>query len=466
MSRAPETRDRPRGSFRPKAPGKPAGLPPIPGLAARRAATDLIGRVLDNGRPLDLELDAMAAQGAFRGLEPRDRALVRALVGTTLRRLGQIDHALSRLIDKPLPEKAARARAILRIGAAQLLFMDVPDHAAVSLAVDLAGEDRLGRPWKGLINGVLRGLARRRDEILQSQDPVRLNTPDWLLVRWIVAYGAERAQAIATMHAAEPTLDLSVKSDPAGWAQRLDGIVLPTGTVRRTAGGAVEQLDGFEEGAWWVQDAAAALPARLLGGVAGKRVADLCAAPGGKTAALALAGAKVTAVDISADRLKRLTQNLDRLKLTGVETVVADLMAWDPAEPYDAVLLDAPCSATGTIRRHPDVAYLKDEADVAALAATQAAILGRAAGWVKAGGTLVYCTCSLEPEEGEAQIAAFLAAHPDYRRRPIEAEEIGGLAECITADGDMRTLPCHLAAEDLRLGGLDGFFAARLVRVA
>lgn len=457
MSRAPA---RPH----PRAPDRRAPPPPKAGLAARRIATDVLGRVLDAGRPLDQELDAKAGSPLYRDLDPRDRAFVRALVGTSLRRLGQIDHALSRLIDKPLPEKAARARAILRIGAAQLLFMDVPDHAAVSTAVMLADEDRLGRPWKGLVNGVLRALARRRDEILALQDPARLDTPDWLWTRWVRTYGEERTRAIAEALMLEPTLDLSVKSDPARWAEAVGGIVLPTGTVRTVGAGAVENLPGYADGEWWVQDAAAALPPRLLGPVAGLSVADLCAAPGGKTASLALAGATVTAVDVSAERLKRLDQNIDRLKLRGVRTIAADLLAWEPEAPFDAVLLDAPCSSTGTIRRHPDVARLKKPEDIAALAEIQERLLARAADWVKPGGTLVYCTCSLEPEEGEVQVARFLAARPDYARVAVEASEISGLDAAITPDGDLRTLPCHQPHEDARMTGLDGFYAARLRR--
>jgi 16S rRNA (cytosine967-C5)-methyltransferase len=438
---------------------------PRAGLAARRFAADVLSRVLDKHRPLDAELDARAQSPQYQGLGPKDRGLVRALIGTTLRRLGQIDDVLSRLIEKPLPDKAARAAAILRLGAAQVLFMDVPDHAAVSTAVALIDEDKHARHWKGLVNGVLRSIARRRDELLAGQDAERLNTPGWLWNGWVARYGEATTRAIASAHWREPTLDLSVKADPARWAEALGGIVLPTGSVRTVAGGTVDALPGYGEGAWWVQDAAAALPARLLGDVAGLSVADLCAAPGGKTAELAAAGARVTAVDLSAERLKRLADNLRRLRLEA-DTVAADLADWQPAAPFDAVLLDAPCSATGTIRRHPDVALLKSPDDVAALAAIQAKLLARAADWVKPGGTLVYCTCSLEPAEGEEQIAAFLAARPDYARLALEPAEIGGLAEAVTGDGDLRTLPCHLAQEDPRLSGLDGFYAARLVRRA
>ncbi len=437
---------------------------PKAGLAARRIAADVLGGVLDKRRALDLELDQTSASALYKGLTPLDRGFVRALLGTTLRRLGQIDDALDRLIDKPLPEKAARARAILRLGAAQLLFMDVPDHAAVSTAVTLADEDRLGRPWKGLVNGVLRGLARRRDELLATQDPARLNTPDWLFERWSQAYGEAAARTIAEAHLIEPTLDLTVKSDPAGWAAKVEGVVLPTGSVRTAIGGAVDALPGYADGQWWVQDAAAALPPRLLGDVAGLSVADLCAAPGGKTASLAAAGAKVTAVDQSAERLKRLDANMRRLGLS-VTTVVADLTDWSPAEQFDAILLDAPCSATGTIRRHPDVARLKTPDDITVLADLQRRILARAADWLKPGGLLVYCTCSLEPEEGEVQIARFLEGTPDFRRIPILASDIGGDEAMVRADGDLRTLPGHLVLSEPRLSGLDGFFAARLQRI-
>ncbi|SHO65971.1 16S rRNA (cytosine967-C5)-methyltransferase [Pseudoxanthobacter soli DSM 19599] len=445
--------------------GKPGGRRPSlkPGLPARSAAAAIIDAVL-GGHSLDAALDPVDGASALAVLPERDRALARAIVGVSLRRLGQIEDALGRLVTRPLPAKARAVHAILVISAAQLLFLDVPDHAAVSLAVDLAHADRHTEHYATFVNGVMRALARGRAEILAAQDAPRLNTPSWLYERWSAAYGVEAAGRIAEAHMGEAALDLTVKSDPQGWAERLGGTVLPTGSVRLTPRGQIERLDGYLDGAWWVQDAAAALPARLLGDVAGKRVADLCAAPGGKTAELAVAGARVTAVDISPARLERLASNLARLGLHA-EIVVADLAEWQPEAPFDAVLLDAPCSATGTIRRHPDVVRLKGPADIAALAALQASLLRRAAGWVALGGTLVYCTCSLEPEEGEQQIARFLAEGAPFRRVPVRADEIGGLAECLTADGDLRTLPFHLPATDDRRGGLDGFFAARLVRV-
>lgn len=454
-----------KGGFR----GGPRRPALKPGLPARAAATDIIDAVL-SGQSLDLALDPADGASPLSALPERDRALARAIVGASLRRLGQIEDALSSLVSRPLPAKARRVRAIMIVTTAQILFLDVPDHAAVSIGVDLAHADRRTEHYATFVNGVMRTLARTRDDILARQDAPRLNTPDWLWRRWVAAYGADTARAIATAHMSEAALDLTIKPDPQGradtegWAERLDGAVLPTGSVRLPNRGQIERLDGYLEGAWWVQDAAAALPARLLGEVRGLRVADLCAAPGGKTAALAAAGADVTAVDISPARLERLQQNLARLRLQA-DVVVADLTGWTPEAPFDAVLLDAPCSATGTIRRHPDLVHLKDEEDIVALAALQARLLERAKDWVKPGGLLVYCTCSLEKEEGEAQIARLLAGGAPFARVPVTAGEIGGLGEAITPEGDVRTLPSFLPEEGERRGGLDGFFIARLRRL-
>jgi 16S rRNA (cytosine967-C5)-methyltransferase len=289
-----------------------------------------------------------------------------------------------------------------------------------------------------------------------------LDTPDWLFARWTAAYGVTTARAIAAAHRNEPALDLTVKSDPELWAEKLGGRVLPTRSVRVIASGAVSALPGFTEGAWWVQDAAAALPVRLLGDVRGRRVADLCAAPGGKAAQLAFAGANVTAVDRAAARLQRLRDNFARLSLNA-EFVAADVEQWS-APPFDAVLLDAPCSSTGTIRRHPDVPWLKDAGDIAKLAALQRRLLDRALALTKPGGTLVYCTCSLEPDENEAVVADLMARAPNVRRGPVTPEEIHGCADLINKDGDLRTLPCHFPDSDSRFAGIDGFYAARLLK--
>jgi 16S rRNA (cytosine967-C5)-methyltransferase len=443
-----------------KAPGKQSADPP--GLAVRRIAADIIDGVLRRRRPLDEQLEGSGAHPGLAGLPDRDRALTRALVAVVLRRLGSLRHLLDQLLERGSPKDAPRVETALLIGAAQILFLDVPDHAAVDLAVRLVQADRNSTHFTGLVNAVLRRLTREGATRLAELDATTLDTPRWLLQRWIGAYGEPTARAIAAANANEPALDLTVKSDAALWAERLGGWILPTGSVRLTAHGNVTGLPGFAEGAWWVQDAAAALPVRLLGDVAGLRVADLCAAPGGKTAQLAAAGAKVTAVDRSPARLARLAENLKRLSLSA-ELVCADATEWDAA-PFDAVLVDAPCSSTGTIRRHPDVPWLKQPADIEKLAGLQRRLIERAEVLTKAGGTLVYCTCSLEGEEGEAIVNGLLAYEQGLRRAPVHAAELYGRSEFVTEQGDLRTLPCHLPDPDPRRAGLDGFYAARLVK--
>jgi 16S rRNA (cytosine967-C5)-methyltransferase len=296
-----------------------------------------------------------------------------------------------------------------------------------------------------------------------TADDASRDTPKWLLDRWSATYGKDAAQAIAAANAQEPALDLTLKQDAERWAERVHGRLLPTGSVRTLAHGAVTLLPGFSEGAWWVQDAAAAIPARLFGELNDRRVADLCAAPGGKTAQLANAGANVTAVDRSPARLSRLRENLERLSLSA-DILAADILEWQ-AEPFDAVLLDAPCSSTGTIRRHPDVPWLKSATDIAALVGMQRKLLDKAVELTKPGGTLIYCVCSLEPEEGEQQIADLLARDSRIARVPIAAGEVSGHAEFLNAAGELRTLPTHLPDPEPRWGGLDGFFAARLKRI-
>ena len=431
---------------------------PSPGLAARRIAADIVGGVLRQKRALDDQLEG----GDLYTLPERDRALVRFIVATVLRRLGTLRQLLAALLEKGLPQAAPNVEDILLIGAAQILFLDVPDHAAVDLSVRLAQADRHASHYSGLINAVLRRLAREGKALLATLDATLLDTPDWLMQRWIAHYGEATARAIARAHTQEPALDLTVKSDPETWAARLAGRVLDTGSVRTIASGAIPQLAGYDEGMWWVQDAAATLPARLLGNVRGKSVADLCAAPGGKTAQLALAGAQLTAVDRSDARLERLRQNLLRLQLDA-EVIKADAAAWQGG-PFDAVLLDAPCSSTGTIRRHPDIPWLKSETDLAKLVALQTRLLDHAATLLKPGGVLIYCTCSLESEEGEDQVAALLARDGGLRRDPIRAEEVAGHAEFLTPDGSLRTLPCHWPDAEPRMAGLDGFYAARIIK--
>lgn len=436
-------------------------LPLAPGQAVRMAAAAALGGVLTHGRTVDERLAADRAAGALSGLDDRDLALLRSILIVSLRRLGTIRAALARFIEKPLPRKAQALDAILTTAVAQILFLDVPDHSAVDLAVRSAKHDAATAPFANLANAVLRNVIRSRDELSGEGDPF-LDTPPWLATRWRNAWGEDKARAIASINRQEPTLDLTVKSDLSGCAQRLDGIVLPNGSVRLRSRRAIGQLDGYDAGEWWVQDCAASLPVRILAPQAGERIADLCAAPGGKTAQLAFAGAQVTAVDRSAERLKRLNENLERLGLSAT-VQPGDALRFE-AKSFDAILLDAPCTATGTIRRHPEVAWNRKLGDITALAGQQTKLLDRAAALLRPGGRLVYCTCSIEPEEGEHQIAALLRRNPDMQRAPVTAAEIGGLDACIAANGDVRTLPCHLPNEDSRLAGMDGFFMARLIR--
>ncbi|MEQ8814623.1 MAG: RsmB/NOP family class I SAM-dependent RNA methyltransferase [Thalassobaculum sp.] len=422
--------------------------------ASRSVAFDLFRAVLTKRTPFD---EALAAHDGLAKLPDRDRGFARLLVATALRRLGHVDRLVDGCLDKPLPAKALVVRDILRLAATELLILGVAPHAAVDSAVTLA-RSRGFEPFVKLTNAVLRRLDREgRGAILEM--PALQALPDWLADGWRAAYGDATAEAIAAAGFVEPPLDISVKEDPEGWAGKLGATLLPTGTLRRGFDGRVEALPGFKEGAWWVQDMAAALPAKLLGPVAGKRVVDLCAAPGGKTAQLVAAGADVLAVDRAKPRLLRLERNLARLGLTAA-TRVADATEMKLESPVDAILLDAPCSSTGTIRRHPDVPWLKHPGDPAKLATLQDRLIANAVRMLAPGGVLVFCTCSLEPVEGPERVAAALAANPELRREPIRPDEVGGLTKLVTEQGDLRSRPDQLAA----LGGVDGFYACRLVR--
>ena len=427
----------------------------VPGLAARRAALDVLTLVA-GGRTLD---DALADCRSFNALEGPDRAFAHAMAATVLRRRGSIDHAIGLFIDKPLPRRSARATDILRLSAAQTLILGTPAHAAVSTAVALTEAFRETENYAGLVNAVARKISALGPEAL-AKLPERIDTAGWMWRSWERAYGAEATRAIARAHAAEAPIDLTPRdtADAGALAAETGGTLLTTGSVRLAPGAKVAALPGYEEGRFWVQDAAAAIPARLLGDVRGKRVFDLCAAPGGKTLQLAAAGAEVIAVDTSGERLKRVQENLARTKLTA-KTVKADVLAWAPEGLADAVLLDAPCTATGTIRRHPDILWAKTEESLKETTALQAALIDRTVAMTKPGGVIVYCVCSLQPEEGDKQVASALDRHPALARSPIAAAEIGGLP-ALTREGDFRSLPSMLADR----GGMDGFFAARLIR--
>jgi 16S rRNA (cytosine967-C5)-methyltransferase len=459
-----------------KAPARSRTKPySAPGLAARRTAASILARIIEHRIPLDPLVDERSGARQFRALPAQDRNLVRAILGTALRRRGELARAIERCLDRPLEKDTDALSALLHVGAAQILYLNVPDHSAVSLAVSAAMADKRTRQARGLVNSVLRRIARERDEILNPADVGRTNTPDWLIERWSGFYGQDTAGAIAAAHLLVPPLDLTPRNaEPASvttLATELGGSVLPTGSIRLQSPGRITALPGFEAGRWWVQDAAAAMPATLLDQIDGKNVADLCAAPGGKTAQMAAAGARVTAVDISENRLRRLSRNLARLGL-GAQTVTADLLSWKPDEQFDAILLDAPCSATGTIRRHPDIAWLKTPRDIVALADLQGRLLDRAVTWLRPGGCLVYCTCSLEREEGEDQINGLLARNGGLARDPIAPQETPGLAHCLTPNGELRTLPCTVftaagaTVSNSAPSGMDGFYIARLRRPA
>jgi 16S rRNA (cytosine967-C5)-methyltransferase len=425
---------------------------------ARQAALDLLTAALARKAGLEVALET----GRFTGLEPQDRSFARALAMAALRHLGPIDRALAAAMERAPPEPV---RMILRLGAAQLYYLDTPTYAAVDSSVALAEASNATRGFKALVNAVLRRLGR---EGAPADDPAVL-APPWLYARWRAAFGEADAAAVAAMIAAEPATDVTPR-DPADgpvlarelMAEPLPGVSLPGvslsgGSLRRAARGRIEDWPGFAEGRWWVQDAAAAIPARLLDARAGEQVLDLCAAPGGKALQMAAAGAAVTAVDRSAARLRRLEDALARTGLAA-EIVAADAEAWDDARTFDAVLLDAPCTSSGTFRRNPDVLWTLGPRDIAKLAEVQSRLLDAAAARVKPGGRLIYCVCSLEPEEGESQVRAFLKRHADFATAPADPATVGAPAASLTREGWLRLLPHQLE------GGMDGFFVAKLVR--
>lgn len=475
----PENSDTPRGrklfrlgstQLRSKRPGgaKPrasveAG---VTGIGARDLALDLLVDVLDRRRPFDDSIATAFTSAKGLALDARDRGLARLLAATVLRHKGVIEGVLASFMQKPLAPRHEDVRRIMLVGAAQILYLDTPPHAAVSIAVTQCRRHGPSQHLSKLVNAVLRRTSLEGRALLAQFDDFDATLPQWLRDSLLKTYGAARARDIAGALLTEAPLDLTVRDhfEAGAWAERLGGVVLATGSVRLQPGGRIEDRDGYAQGAWWVQDTAAALPARLLGDkLDGLQVADLCAAPGGKTAQLAASGASVTAVEVSAARLKRLEQNLARLALKA-DIVEADVGAWQPGRQFDAVLLDAPCSASGTIRRHPDILHSKDAASIEELVRIQTRLLDNASRLVRPGGRLVYCTCSLGQSEGENRIQGFLAKHPEFVRVPIEPGETGIEADWLTPEGALRTLPTSTPAGDHEGRGMDGFFAARLQR--
>jgi 16S rRNA (cytosine967-C5)-methyltransferase len=443
---------------------RPKQTSSVPGLPVRQTAQRLLGAVIDTKTSLDGLTDDDHGHPQFRALEARDRALVRAILSSALRHRVTIRKMLDKLLERALPKNATSLSHLLHVGAAQILFLDVPSHSAVDLAVESAKADTRNARFAGLVNAILRGLIRTKDQNLAAVLDDTLDAPDWFVNRLSAAYGHEKARAILSLHRHPAPLDLTVKSEPQNWAEKLGGIVLPNGTVRlEKFEGRVPDLPGFAEGEWWVQDVAASLPVKLMGELNGQHVADLCAAPGGKTAAMALAGADVTAVDLSASRLKRLQSNIARLKLPA-QTHAGNLLDLKPAELFDAILLDAPCSSTGTVRRHPDVVWTKTPDDIAKLADLQLKLLRHAATLVKPGGMLMFANCSLDPMEGEELAAKFLAGAPDYAVLPVNPSELSDLEHLISTEGYLRTTPADLDLGRPEISGMDGFFAARFQR--
>ncbi|KAA6204619.1 MAG: methyltransferase domain-containing protein [Candidatus Tokpelaia sp.] len=500
---------------RQKAPKQQKPAAPVPpampaGLALRQIAARLLAAVVDKKTSLDGLLDETGGSRALSAFDRRDRALLRAILQAALRYRGVLTARLAQLLQRPLPPKARALEHILHIGAAQILYLNVPDHAAIDLAVESARRHPQTKRFGGLVNAVLRRLARQGAASGDAALPAAAFVPPWFWQMLTADYGAEKAEAIIRAQLYLPPLDITVKAEAPFWAEKLRGRLLPFGTVRLAAADnaqseqgaadkaaanverqqpepagktAVATMAGFAEGAWWVQNAAASLPARLMGDIKGRRVADLCAAPGGKTAQLALSGASVTAVDISANRLARLRHNMQRLRLP-VETWQGDMrtIAGQPGfRPYDAVLLDAPCSATGTIRRHPDIMWTKNAGNIAALAQLQAELLAACLPLVKSGGLIMFCNCSLAKAEGEEVVNGFLR---DYKSAvkllPFTAADMQALlddearqsdamraqaAGLITEQGFLRTTPADLPDKEPLFAGQDGFFAARLQKL-
>lgn len=424
---------------------------------ARLVAAHAIVNVLTKRMPLET---ALAQQDSHKDLSARDRAFARLIAATTFRRLAQIDAALKPYI-KQIPP--ALVYALLRSGAAQMLYLGTPVHAAVGETVQVLKSRPHTKGFSGMANAVLRRVSENGKKLTAHVAPQE-NIPQWLRQSWEQSYGRTTMRKIAKALLADPPLDITVPDNPEAWADRLEATLLPGGTLRRPKIGDVSALPGFKEGAWWAQDISASLPVKLWGDIKGQTVLDMCAAPGGKTLQLAAKGAHVTALDRSENRATRISENLERTGLSA-EIIITDAQNFDPhthstSRLFDKVLLDAPCTATGTFRRHPDVIYNKQAKDVKALADIQDALLAKAAQCVRPGGEIIYCTCSLQAEEGEDRIVTFLENMPDFRLIPILPTALSGLEACISETGYLRSYP-HLLSE---MGGMDGFFIARIIR--
>lgn len=432
------------------------------GLTARRLSYAVLNEIFFRKKTLDEALDPRCETGdAFAALDPRDRGFVKLLCSVVLKRGREFDAHLATLLHEPLADLAPpQLLTVFRLGLAQISVLGTPVHAVVDTSVELVASEGIAH-HKPLVNAVMRRIAREGYAVLPPREAGRLMLPDWLWQEWMQDYGVETALDIAAAMLDEAPVDFTLRNSAqvSEWARELQADVLPNGSLRKASGGFIPGLSGFEDGAWWVQNAAASIPVQLIDAKAGMTVVDLCAAPGGKTAQLAAMGATVIALDRSAPRLKRLQENMLRLKMENVTAVAADGAAWKPQAPVDAVLLDAPCSATGTLRHQPDALWLKQPTDQYKLAALQARLLRNAFDMVKAGGVVIYCTCSLQKAEGEAVVDAFLAETKNAERVPVD---LSYMKESVTPDGDLRILPQHWRDR----GGLDGFYIARLRKIA
>ncbi|MCP4072747.1 MAG: methyltransferase domain-containing protein [Hyphomicrobiales bacterium] len=435
----------------------------VAGFEPRKIAARLLGLVVDERHSLAALLDSATGNSGFRALAANDRAMVRAIVMTSLRHRGPILAVMKHVMDRPEPKRARDLTHILHVAAAQILFMELPDSAAVNLGVAAIAGNRTTQRFKGFANAVLRRIGREKQDLLNTVVNDAPVMPPWLRKQVRSDFGRQNLDLIEAMVLLEPYLDISVKADRSvdGWMRKLDATRLATGSLRLTTSTPVHKLEGYQQGAWWVQNAAAAIPVKLLGDVCGLSVADLCAAPGGKSAQLASAGAKVTSIDNSQTRLARLVENFNRLELEG-DVVCADVLEWNPQQKFDYVLLDAPCSSTGTMRRHPDVMWSKDVEEVKSLGRLQVQLLNKAIEITKSGGIIVFATCSIAKAEGEDVFARILHENSQVECQPVTSDEVGGLTEIINGQGAVRCLPHHMALDPPRLGGLDGFFAGRL----
>jgi len=422
-------------------------------LTSRRLAAFAVKEVVEHRTALE---QVLAGQPDYRALEARDRAFVRLIAATTFRRMGQINAALKPFVKKKPPKLVYAA---LQTGAAQILFLGTPPHAAVGETVAMLKSRGSSKGFANMANAVLRRVTEQ-GPALSGALPPKANIPGWIRGGWEREFGRHAGRKLAAQLMRDPVLDLTVKSDAKGWAEKLGGELIGASTVRLDKIGDVTALEGFEAGEWWAQDIAASLPVQILGDVKGKRVLDLCAAPGGKSMQLAARGAIVTAIDKSEGRLVRVAENLKRTNLP-VNVHCADVLEFEPdTADFDIVLLDAPCSATGTFRRHPDVLYNRSPKDVANLVRLQDKLLARAAKFVCPGGVLLYCTCSLQTEEGAPRITKFLQSVPDFRLIPTLAIPGLVLPETAFSGGYVRSIPYFHAEK----GGMDGFFIALLER--